>query len=259
MSAHVRQGGRLEGLIVPAATIAFLELTMRAWHVQSDAIAAPSSIFYAGIVGLLNGSILLATGQTLAAASIGLAIGVSLGIFFGMLLGIFPILNLSMEFTIEALRPIPAVAVIPIALLVFGFGYRMEFAIVAFATFWTTLILSRAAVSNIEPRLYEVARALGLGIWARMVKILLPAALPRIFVALRLSVGIALIVAVTVEIAANPLGLGYRMMEAQSSLNPDLSLAYLVWIGVLGWFINVVLLRIQRWVFARMGGIGLER
>lgn len=255
---RARRRRRLEGLIVPAALVLFAELAAEASNLQSDAIAAPSSIIYAGAVGLLDGSVLLATGQTLAAASIGLAIGVSLGIFFGMLLGMFPVVNRMMEFTIEALRPIPAVAIIPVALLIFGFGYRMEFAIVAFATFWTTLILARAAVSNIDPRLLEVSHVLGLGLPARMVKIFLPAALPRMLIALRLSVGVSLVVAVTVEISSNTQGVGYYMMEAQSRLRPDLSLAYLAWIGILGWFINFSLLRIQRWVFARMGSTGLE-
>jgi sulfonate transport system permease protein len=154
---------------------------------------------------------------------------------------------------LKQFRPIPAVAIIPIALLIFGFGYRMEFSIVAFAVFWTTIILARAAVASIDPRLAEVAALLGLSISARLSKIYLPASLPRLFVALRLSVGISLVVAVTVEIASNTLGLGYRMMEAQSSLHPDLSLAYLVWIGILGWAVNVGLARVQLLVFARMG------
>lgn len=259
MSGTARRRWRWEGLIVPVAAIALAELAARATHLQSDILAAPSDVLVAGIDGVLDGSILIATGQTFATAALGLGIGVVLGIFLGTILGVVPVLNKMMEFTIEALRPIPSVAIIPVALLVFGFGYRMEIAIVAFATFWTILILTRAAVANVEPRLFEVSRILGLGFFARLTKIFLPAALPRIFVAVRLAVGISLIVAVTVEIAANTLGLGYRMMEAQSSLHPDLGLAYLVWVGVLGWTVNVVLLWAQRRLFGRMGNVGLDR
>jgi ABC-type nitrate/sulfonate/bicarbonate transport system permease component len=67
-----------------------------------------------------------------------------------------------MEVTIEALRPIPSIALLPIALIALGFGYRMEIVIVAFACIWPLLILSRAAVGSIEPRLIEVSRALRL-------------------------------------------------------------------------------------------------
>jgi len=77
----------------------------------------------------------------------------------------------------------------------------------------------------------------------------LPAALPRIFVAFRLAAGIALIVAVTVEIAINPLGLGYAMMNAQQTLRPALMLALLVWIGLIGWGFNGLLLWMQNRLF----------
>ena len=63
--------------------------------------------------------------------------------------------------TVEMLRPIPSVALLPLSLLIFGFGYRMEVAVIAFATFWPSLILTQSAVAQIEPRLIEVARLHG--------------------------------------------------------------------------------------------------
>ena len=106
---------------------------------------------------------------------------------------------------------------------------------------WPLLILTRAAVRGVEPRLMEVSRALRLTPGARVTKIVIPAALPRIFVAFRLAAGIALIVSVTVEIAINPLGLGHAIMTAQQALRPDLMLAYLVWLGIVGWGLNALL------------------
>ena len=156
-----------------------------------------------------------------------------------------------MEVTIEAIRPIPSIALLPIALIALGFGYRMEIAIVAFACVWPILILSRAAVREVEPRLMEVSRALRLSPADRVRKIIIPAALPRIFVAFRLAAGIALIVAVTVEIAINPIGLGAAIMTAQQALRPDLMLAYLVWIGLIGYGLNAGLMLAQRRLFGR--------
>jgi ABC-type nitrate/sulfonate/bicarbonate transport system permease component len=101
------------------------------------------------------------------------------------------------------------VALIPLALLIYGYGFRMEIAVVAFACFWPLLIITESAVRGIEPRLLEVSRALGFGLAARVFKIVLPAALPRVFVGLRLAAAVSLVVAVTVEITANPIGLGY--------------------------------------------------
>jgi NitT/TauT family transport system permease protein len=78
-------------------------------------------------------------------------------------------------------------------------------------------------------------------------------------VAFRLSAGIALIVAVTVEIAANPLGLGYNMILAQQTLRPELMLALLVWLGVVGWTFNHLLLWSQRYLFGPAAMTGLQR
>ena len=103
-----------------------------------------------------------------------------------------------------------------------------------------------AAIAEVEPRLVEVARVLGLGFFQRAAKILIPAALPRIFVGFRLGAGIALIVAVTVEIAANPIGLGYAIMMAQQALKPALMLAILLWIGILGFALNKALILTQQ-------------
>lgn len=149
--------------------------------------------------------------------------------------------NRLLEVTVEAVRPIPSIALIPIALLVLGFGPGMEIAIVAFSCVWPILILARAAVASVEPQLLEVARALGLAFGARVVKIVLPAALPRLLVALRVAVGVALVVAVTVEIAADPRGLGNAIMVSEQALQPALMLAYLLWIGLIGFALNAAL------------------
>jgi NitT/TauT family transport system permease protein len=113
------------------------------------------------------------------------------------------------------------------------------------------LILTRNAVAGVDRALYDVARVLQLDPYARTRKIVLPAALPRIFVAFRLAAGIALTVAVTVEVTTNPLGLGYGVMLAGQSLHPDLMLAYLVWIGVVGWALNFAITSAQRRLFGR--------
>ena len=155
--------------------------------------------------------------------------------------------------SIEVLRPVPSVALIPLAMLMFGFGVRMELAIVAFDTFWPMLILVQAAVRQVDPRLLEVSRVLGLSKRDRAWKIVLPAIVPRLFVALRLDVAVALVVAVTVEIAANPNGMGYAMMLAQQSFDPALMLAWLGWIGIVGYAINAAMQRLQRRVARRMG------
>ena len=242
---------RAKPLALPLAVLAAFELWARATHLQSDSLAPPSAIVAALAGALADYSIPLATRDTLFSAFAGLAIGSMIGLALGVALGLSRVFDRLMEVTVEAVRPIPSIALLPIALIALGFGYRMEIMIVAFACIWPMLILSRTAVRSIEPRLMEVARALKLPLAQRVWKIVIPAALPRIFVAFRLSAGIALIVAVTVEIAINPLGLGAGIMLAQQALRPDLMLAYLVWIGVIGYGLNICLTVAQRRLFGR--------
>ena len=181
----------------------------------------------------------------------GLAIGGSIGLLIGIMLGVLPTADRLMEVTIESIRPIPSIAILPIALIALGFGYRLEITIVSFACMWPLLILTprrrarrRAAADGGVARAAPVAAA-------RITKIVIPAALPRIFVAFRLAAGIALIVSVTVEIAINPLGLGHAIMTAQQALRPELMLAYLVWLGVVGWGLNALLVLAQQRLFGR--------
>ena len=242
---------RLKALVLPLAVLAAFEIWARASHLQSDSLAPPSEVMLALAGAIADFSILTATRDTLFAAFAGLAIGSIVGLALGIAFGLSSTLDRLMEVTVEAIRPIPSIALLPIALIALGFGYRMEIVIVAFACVWPILILSRAAVRSIEPRLMEVSRALRLPAAQRVWKIVIPAALPRIFVAFRLAAGIALIVAVTVEIAINPIGLGAGIMLAQQALRADLMLAYLVWIGVIGYALNVLLVVAQRRLFGR--------
>ena len=246
---------RLRPFAFPALLLAALELWARTIGRGSDSIAPPSTALRAFGGALTDGSLLTATGFTLGSAALGLLVGGGLGVALGTLLGLSRRAARLGFVSIEVLRPVPSVALIPLAMLVFGFGLRMEVSVVAFACLWPVAMLTQAAVQQVEPRLLEVARALQLNAWQRFAWIVGPAILPRLFVALRLGVAIALVVAVTVEIAANPNGMGYAMMIAQQSLDPALMLAWLLWIGVVGFAINAGALRLQRWAARRMGEV----
>jgi NitT/TauT family transport system permease protein len=241
----------MKGLILPALLIALAEIGAR-WQGPSDVIAPPSQVALAFAEAIRDGSLASATRDTLIAAFAGLGLGGAMGLALGVVLGLSRAFDRLMELPVEVLRPIPSVAVIPVALVALGFGYRLEIAIVSFACIWPMLIFARAAVAGVEPRLLEVARALKLSPIATVVKIVAPAALPRIFVAFRLAAGVALIVAVTVEIAVNPQGLGAALMTAGQALRPDLTLAFLVWVGIVGFALNQGLLWAQGRLFGRI-------
>ena len=247
-----------KSLALPLALTVLAEIGARATG-PSDSVAPPSLVAVALIEALGDGSILEATRDTLLSAFGGLAIGAGVGLALGIVLGSVRWVDRLLELTIELLRPIPSVAVIPIALVALGFGYRLEITIVAFSCLWPLLLLTRSAVRGVEPRLIEVARALRLSPFDRVLKIVAPAALPRIFIAFRLATGISLFVAVTVEIAVNPQGLGYGVMTAGQALRPELMLAYLVWIGLVGFALNAAMIHAQNTMFGRAARVETPR
>jgi len=245
--------GRWQGIVLPLLALVAAEAALRVRPTQSDVIAAPTAILRAFLRACADATLLQATAQTLLATGGGLLIGAGGGLVAGVLLGLSRPAAARASLLVELLRPLPSVALIPVALLVFGFGYRLEIAVIGFAVFFPMLLLATAAVRAVPQRLVEVSVILRLSAWSRVRKVMLPAALPRLFVALRLCVGIALVVAVTTEIASNPQGLGFALLSAQQSLAPDLMLAILLWIGVLGWGINNLLLQLeQRWFNAQL-------
>jgi len=231
----------VRGALLPLALVLAWEGLARAGVLPPDTASRPTDVLRALAGGLADGTILIATGQSLAAGAAGLAIAVIAGVLLGTALGLAPRAERIVGPTLEALRPVPAVALIPLSLLLFGFGLRMEAAVIAFAAFWPVLVVTAAAVRGIEPRLLEVARLLELSPVARLRRIVLPAAFARILVGVRLAAGIALVVAVTVEIVLNPRGIGYSMMSAQQSLHPDRMYAELLWLGAVGWALNALI------------------
>jgi len=238
--------GRYRGALIPITLIVLWEVGAQTGVLPHDTMSQPSEIAVAGWNALLDGSLLLATFQTFQTALLGLALGSTIGICLGICIGLSPILEAVVGPTLDTVRPIPAVALIPLALLIYGFGVRMEMLVITYATVWPVLIVTISAVRGIEPRLLEVAQTLEMPTLSRMRRIVLPAALARIAVGIRVSAGVALVVAVTVEIVLNPQGLGYGMIIAAQSLRPELMWAELLWVGFAGWTFNTLLLTIDR-------------
>jgi NitT/TauT family transport system permease protein len=118
--------------------------------------------------------------------------------------------------------------------LIFGFSLTMESIIVGYAACWPVMIATMAATRRIKPRLLEVAAVLEMTPVERLWTIIAPAVFSRVVVGLRVAIGFALVVAVTVEILVNPRGLGYSLILAQQTFRPDLMYAHIVWLAVLG-------------------------
>lgn len=247
-------GKLARGLVAPIVIVVLWQLASQFGWISTDAFSRPVDVAVALAGIIADGSLLLATLQTLEATAVGLILAIALGVPLGILIGTSSLANRTITPTLDMIRPIPPVALIPLSLLVFGFGVSMEAAVIAFASVWAVLLATVAGVRSLEGRLSEVARALELSRMAYVRKIVLPAALGRVLVGIRLAVGIALVVAVTVEIVVNPRGMGYGMIIAQQSLRPDLVYAQLIWIGFVGWAINWGILKLDQKYLSRFIG-----
>jgi ABC-type nitrate/sulfonate/bicarbonate transport system permease component len=240
------------GLLVPVLLLLFWEIGGDLGWVPVQSVSKPSSIMAAWTAAVSDGSLLIATAQTLQAALAGLALATLIGVAVGVAFGLFPLLQGIVGPTLETLRPVPPVAFIPLALLIFGFGPPLEISIVVLAAVWPILIVTVAAVRGVEPRLIEVAKALELSLPSRIRTIVIPATAARIGVGFRIAAGIALVVTITVEIVVNPRGLGFEMIVAQQKLQVDILYALILWTGVVGMLLNILVLGLERRFLPRM-------
>lgn len=187
-----------------------------------------------------------ALGDTLTGWALGLVIAVGAGVVVGLVVSIVPYLREATASTIEFLRPIPSVALIPLAVLLYGTELRSVLLLVVYASFWQVLIQVLYGVQDVDPVADETARSYGLGPWARVRHVLWPTALPYVMTGVRLAAAVALILAVTAELVIGAPGLGARIAVAQSSQAVPDMYALVVVTGLLGLLINVGARTVER-------------
>lgn len=228
------------------AVLVTFELLSRTGILSSRDFPPVTEIFGSLWGQLQTGRFWYAIGNTLQGWAIGLGIAAAIAIPSGVLLGSSQILYRSLRVIIEFLRPIPSVALVPLAILVFGTGLETKVFLVAFACFWPLLIQSIYGVQDVDPVALDTARVYGLGRVARLARIAFPSTVPYMATGLRISSAVALILAVTAELVAGSPGLGSEIAAAQSGGAITLMYALIVTTGLLGWALNGVLRRLER-------------
>lgn len=194
----------------------------------------------------LAGHLLASLGRFLRGYLLAAAIAVALGI----VLGYFRLAYSLCEAVIEFLRPMPSVAIIPVAILFLGIGDAMVVAVTVYACAWPILINTIDGVRNIDRTLIDTGRTFGLGRWKILKKIVLPAASPYIVTGLRVSLAIALILVTTSEMVVGASGLGFFILDEERSLRTDNMYAGILLVAILGYALNRVFLLLERWAMA---------
>lgn len=187
-----------------------------------------------------------AVGQTLEGWALGLGIAIAIAIPVGIVVGSGYLLYRSVRFVVEFLRPIPSVALVPLAVLVYGTGLKSKVFLAAFAALWPLLMQTLYGVRDVDPVATDTARSFGFGRWRRLWRVSLPSALPYIATGVRISSAVALILSVTAELVIGSPGLGREINLARQGGAVDTMYALIIVTGVLGWTLNVAVARLER-------------
>jgi len=183
---------------------------------------------------------------TLRSWVIGLTISVVAGASLGILIGSSALLQAVTRSTIEFLRPIPSVALIPVAILLFGTTLQSNLVLVIYASFWQVLIQVLSGVQDVDPVARETAQSYRFGHWALIRHVIWPTTLPYLMTGIRLAASVALILAITAELTIGTPGLGRELSLAQSGGAVAVMYAYLIVMGLIGVLVNVVARRLER-------------
>lgn len=238
------------GLAGLAGFGALLELAPRAGLVPQRYAPPASRILVTLAEQAGRGRFWVALLDTLRTWAFGLAIAVAAGVVLGVVIGTVPLLRAATASTIEFLRPIPSVALIPLAVLLYGSTRTSTLILVVYAAFWQVLVQVLHGVADVDPVADDTAHSYRLGRWARVRYLVWPTALPYAVTGVRLAASVALILTITGELVIGTPGLGRQIAVAQSSGAVATVYALVVVTGLIGVAANVVTRTAERWVLA---------
>jgi sulfonate transport system permease protein len=239
------------GLRVGALLFAFA--VIGSWQLLADSgifspvfFASPKRTYEALVALHLRGDLWRQLASTCLRMAYGWGLASLLGIVIGAALAQSGRFRDYFEPTLEFLRPLPASAVIPAAILFLGLTPEMAVTVIAFGAIWPVLLGSYHGFSNVDQRIAEVAALQEMRPIEYIWKIALPGALPDIFAGLRVNLAIALILAVVVEIQAGLTGLGFNIMIAQRLFRTPELYAGIFLLGLVGFVTTQALLAVER-------------
>jgi sulfonate transport system permease protein len=239
---------RFYGLIFLIALVALIEVLCDTRAISPIVLPAPHVIAIAFAGQLSRGEIWQPLGATIVHLFVGWSLACVLGIAGGALVGLTRFGRMYVAPMLQFLRPLPASAFAPVAILIIGRGDVMIIAVVLGGAIWPILLSSLHGFSIIEPRLSEVAQTFRLSRRQAFWMIAVPSATPDIVAGARVSVAIALILAVVGEILASYGGLGDMINKAERSYHAADLYAGVLLIGLLGVVINATLERIESYL-----------
>jgi ABC-type nitrate/sulfonate/bicarbonate transport system permease component len=235
----------LPGLCFVLAVTVVVEILARLGWLTSY-VPPPTAVIAALVQGLGNGEISSQIGMTLLTFAEGLVLATVLAIVVGVLMGAIPVVYDALRVLVEFLRPVPSVAMIPLAILFLGLGGPMRVAVITYASFWPLLVSTLYGVRAVDPVALDTARNFGISPARTLWAVTLPAALANIATGLRVSASIALVVTVTTELVAGNSGIGFYVSQMEQANRLAPMYAGILLTGLIGYLVNALFFRLER-------------
>ena len=236
---------RLKGLALPLLIILVLEFVVRIGWLPSYQMPAPSEIALT-LRDLAEGALWKHIGVSLLRVLLGFAIGASLALVFAAWVGLSREAEAWLEPTFAGLRSIPSLAWVPLLMLWLGIDETSKIVLIAIGAFFPMYLNGVAAIRNIDRKLIEVGQIYGFSRRRLVRRILLPAALPGLFTGLRSGMSLAWMFLVAAELIAATKGLGYLLSDGRETSRPDIVLAAIIVLALLGKLSDGILASLEK-------------
>jgi NitT/TauT family transport system permease protein len=209
-------------------------------HVFPEAIfPTPQSVVVAAVDLYRDGTLFSDLKDSLGRACVGFLIGTSLGVTIGLLTGRTQFLRALLNPFLTILRPIPAIALVPVAIVWFGIGEGSKYFVISYTVFLTVWFNTHQGMSYVPDIYIRASRSLGASRIREFFGVVIPAAAPHIVSGIRLGVALAFLSLVAAELTGASSGIGYRLQEARQYIRTDQMFALLIELGVLGALIDM--------------------
>ncbi len=220
--------------LVPVGVIAGWQLLSAIGFIPTRVLPAPTDIALAGWKLLKSGDLARNIWVSFWRASVGFAIGGAIGFAFGLANGVSRISERVTDTTLQMVRNIPHLALIPLVILWFGIDETAKLFLVALGVFFPVYINTLHGIRTVDPQLIEMGRVYGMKNTELFWRVILPSALPSIFVGLRFALGIMWLTLIVAETIAASSGIGYMAMQAREFLLVDVVVFSILVYALLG-------------------------
>jgi sulfonate transport system permease protein len=230
-------GGR--GLLViswiaPLVLLASWEVLAQAGWLSPQVLPAPSKVLMTAFKLAISGSLLNDLGVSMLRAAAGFAIGGGVGFALGTLVGFSRIAEALIDRSVQMIRAIPFLALLPLVIVWFGVGEAEKIFLVSLGVCFPIYINTTLGIRQVDPKLLELGRVQGLGTWQLIRRIILPGALPSILTGVRYSLATAWLALVVAETIGAQSGLGFLAMDAREFLRTDVIVLTIVIYALIG-------------------------